>query len=74
MAKPLAGAWYGKSFDRFSTRGADCVRGEGGWYARCGRRIRGPLSSLHAAMDAADRMVADAATAPTERVIESPAA
>lgn len=70
MAKPLAGAWYGRSPDHYVTRGADVIHRDGGWWARCNRRVRGPLSTLDAAISAADRMVADAAMAPTERVIE----
>jgi hypothetical protein len=55
------GAWYGKSHDHFITRGASVTHGEGGWYARCGRTVRGPLSCLPVALEAADRMLAEAA-------------
>lgn len=62
MARPPEGAWYGVNSDHFRTRGADAFRLSGvGWFARCQERIRGPLSSLEVAMQAADRMLADAA-------------
>lgn len=53
------GAWFGRSPDHYSTRGAECIHGDGGWYVRVGRRVRGPLSCLPIAMEAADRMLAD---------------
>ena len=52
-----SGAWYGRTETHYTTRGAECWHGAGGWYARCGARIRGPLSSLPAALEAADRML-----------------
>lgn len=61
MARPPEGSWHGRSVNHYSTRGADVFRLAGaGWYARVGSRIRGPLSTLDAAMSAADRMLADA--------------
>lgn len=59
-ARPPEGAWYGRTDTHYTTRGADAFLGEGGWYARCQRRIRGPLSNLDAAMRAADAMLEDA--------------
>ena len=54
------GAWFGREPDRYVTRGAEVFRlPASGWFARCGKRVRGPLSSLDAAMAAADRMVAE---------------
>lgn len=63
MAKPPENCWYGRSGDHYATRGADCFRLPGiGWFARMGdKRIRGPLSTLDAAMQAADKMLVDAA-------------
>lgn len=58
-AKPAEGAWHGRSPEHFTTRGADCFLGEGGWYARCNRRVRGPLSCLTVAMEVADKMLDD---------------
>lgn len=69
MSRPaVEGAWYGRSGDHFTTRGADVFRMPGmGWFARHGKRIRGPLSTLDAAMSAAERMLAEAA--PADRVL-----
>lgn len=64
--RPPEGAWYGRSPTHYATRGADCVHGAGGWYARCGRKVRGPLSSLPAAIEAADKMLADVEPSDTE--------
>lgn len=61
MSKPPEGAWFGRSPDHYATRGAEVLHRDGGWWARCGRRIRGPLSTLDAAMQAADRMLAESA-------------
>lgn len=59
--KPSEGAWFGRSPNHYATRGAEVIRLPGeGWFAHCGRRVRGPLSSLDAAMRAADKMLADA--------------
>lgn len=66
MSKPPEGAWFGRSPDHYATRGADVVHRDGGWWARCGRRIRGPLSTLDAAMAAADKMLAESAKAPAD--------
>lgn len=60
MSKPTEGAWFGRSPDHYATKGADCFHGAGGWFARCGKRIRGPLSTLDAGMIAADKMLAEA--------------
>lgn len=57
MARPPEGAWYGRSDTHYTTRGADVFLAEGGWYARCGRKVRGPISNLDAAMQAADAMM-----------------
>lgn len=54
------GAWYGCSATHFARRIPYCLRGDGGWYAICGSRVRGPLSCLAAALEASDRMLADA--------------
>ena len=72
MSKPAEGAWHGVNSDHYRTRGADCFRLPGiGWFARCQHRVRGPLSTLDAAMIAADRMLADARLAPIERTVEA---
>lgn len=58
------GAWHGVSADHYRTRGAEVVHQPGsGWFARCGKRVRGPLSSLGAAMEAAEKMTAERETA-----------
>lgn len=57
------GAWYSRGNDRYVTRGAEVIHGEGGWYARAGRKAVGPLSCLPVAMEAADRLLAEAAKA-----------
>lgn len=58
MSGAAGGSWYFVSMDHYRTRGADAFRTGDGWYARCGRRVRGPLGSLDAAMRAADDMLA----------------
>ena len=62
MSKPAEGAWHGHSPDHFRTRGAEVMRRTEGWFARCGSRVRGPMSSLDAAMKAADAMLEAANT------------
>lgn len=58
------GAWHGVDQDRYRTRGADVFcEPSYGWFARCGKRVRGPLSSLGAAMEAAEKMTAERETA-----------
>lgn len=52
-------AWYGRDGERYVTRGADVFHGAGGWYARCGRKVRGPISCMDNAMIAAERMLAE---------------
>lgn len=69
MARPPEGAWYGRSDTHYITRGADAFLAEGGWYARCGRKVRGPISNLDTAMQAADAMLATA-----KREADAPAA
>lgn len=65
MSKPAEGAWFGRSADHYVTKGASCVRIPGqGWFVRCADRVRGPMSSLEAAMTAADKMLAESATRP----------
>lgn len=62
MATPSPGAWFSRSPDHYTTRGAEVIRMPAeGWYAHCGTRVRGPLSSLDAAMVAADKMLKEAA-------------
>lgn len=68
MSKPPEGAWFGRSPDHYATKGADCFHTAGGWYARCRKdsgaiRVCGPLSTLDAAMAAADRMLVEAKNA-----------
>jgi len=59
MAKPVEGSWHGVNSHRYRTKGAEAVYHEGvGWFAVVGTRGRGPLSSLDAAMKAADDMLA----------------
>ena len=60
-ARPSAGAWHGRSADHYVTRGAACLRQRDGWFAMTPSRARGPLSSLDAALRAADEMLAQAA-------------
>lgn len=55
------GAWYARTADHYITRGAEVAHHPGGWYARCGKRVRGPISNLPDAMQAADDMLAAAA-------------
>lgn len=63
MSKPAEGAWFGVNADHYRTRGAD-VRHDGtGWFAIVDRKARGPLSSLEAAFQAADKMLAESAKA-----------
>lgn len=63
-SKPLAGAWFGRSPDHYATKGAE-VRHDGtGWFAIVDRKARGPLSSLEAAMVAADKMLTESAKHP----------
>ena len=64
-ARMTEGAWHGKSPDRYTTRGAEVFHLPGGWFARSGNKVRGPLSSLPVALEAADRMLDEAAKAGT---------
>lgn len=57
-------AWHSRDQgNRYVTRAGDAIgetiRTPDGWVARVGKRARGSLSSLGAAMDAADRMLSD---------------
>jgi hypothetical protein len=62
MTAPSTGAWIGRSPDHYTTKGAEVRRVPGdGWYARAGRKVRGPLSCLDSAMKAADEMAESAA-------------
>lgn len=64
VSKPPEGAWFFIDRNRYRTRGAEVRHnGKDGWFAVVGRRIRGPLNSLDAAMAAADRMLAESAKA-----------
>ena len=61
MSKPAEGAWFFVDRNHYKTRGASVRHnGKDGWFAVVGRRIRGPLNSLDAAMAAADRMLTEA--------------
>jgi hypothetical protein len=70
MSKLAEGAWFFITKDRYRTRGAEIQHDGTGWHAIVGRKVRGPISNIDAAMAAADRMLADSAHAPTERVID----
>lgn len=60
MIKPAEGAWFARNRNRYDTRGASVRHNDkDGWFAIVGRRIRGPIKSLEAAMNAADRMLAE---------------
>lgn len=65
--KPLDGAWFYRDRNHYSTRGA-AVRNNGkGWFAIVGSRIRGPLSNLESAMNAADKMLDEVAKTSPDR-------
>jgi len=62
VSKPLTDAWHFVDRNHYKTRGASVKHDSlGGWHAIVGRKIRGPLSSLDAAMAAADKMLAESA-------------
>ncbi len=59
----VEGAWYSRDGgNRYVTRGAEVEHGPGGWFAKCGRKVRGPLSCLPVAIEVADRMLVESAT------------
>lgn len=49
--------WFARSPDRYTTKGGYVVRKGGPWFSVVGPRVRGPLSSLDAAMDAVFEMI-----------------
>lgn len=61
--KPPEGSWHYRDRNHYATRGAAVRHNGRGWFAIVGTRIRGPMSSLESAMNAADRMLDEAAKA-----------